>query len=140
MVKQHIRQVSNLRRTGILAAWAAVIALAGVMGCQQAGPGETNRKISNVGPIFNLDKAEGVNEDGTTWKKEKGDACCWLISWEKEKKYDKDGFLVYRKEKDFAIPLLSGSELEETKEVYMKKGTLLLFPYYTRRAKTIGEQ
>ena len=64
-------------------------------GCERPlPPGETYHKVSSAWPLFDLEKSEGIEPDGSKWQKEKGDACCWLQTWEKEKRYDKDGFFV----------------------------------------------
>ncbi|MBN2210645.1 MAG: hypothetical protein JW709_04540 [Sedimentisphaerales bacterium] len=105
-------------------------------GCEQTIPGEIYRKKTVAWPIFDVEKSEGLNADGTKWQKEKGDACCWLSSWEKEKTYDNQGFLIYRKEKNAFIPIYWNEE-EESKEFTYKKGAvLLIWPYESKRAKT----
>jgi len=106
------------------------------VGCQQAPQaGETYRKIAVAWPLFDFKNTKGVKEDGTTWEKEKGDACFWLSIWEKERGYDKDGFLIYRKEKSGFFPFYI-DELEESKEFREHKGMVLLFPFYSRQVKT----
>ena len=106
-------------------------------GCEQpVKPGETYHKVSAAWPLFDVEKSEGIEDDGTKWQKEKGDALFWLSTWEKEKRYDKDGFLIYRKERDGFFPIYT-NEIEEDKEFRTKKGAILVFPYYSRRAKTV---
>jgi len=116
---------------GLVIACAMVVMLAG---CQRVPlPGETSYKESNAGPIYYFENIGGVNEDGSTWKKEKGNACCWLSYWERDKKYDKDGFLLEAKEKSGFFPLWS-SEETESKELREHKATFLIFPYHSRTA------
>jgi hypothetical protein len=101
-------------------------------GCQRVPlPGETAYKESNAGPIYYFENIEGVNEDGSTWKKERGNACCWLSYWDREKKYDKDGFLLEAKEKSGFFPIWSSEEIE-SKELKEHKATFLCFPYQSR--------
>ncbi len=119
--------------TLILACLGAVL----VGGCEQPNQKqETYNKKIVAWPLFDLEKTEGVNEDGTTWRKEKGDQICWLITWEKEKTYDKDGFVIYRKEKSAFFPLYSDEE-EESAEFRIHKGMVLVFPFYSKRDKTV---
>ncbi len=99
-------------------------------------PGETYRKVANAWPIFDQEKTAGVTEDGGRWEKEKGDACVWLSTWEKEKRYDKDGFLIYRKEKDAFFPFYWSEEEENEEFREHKSAVLFLFPYYSRQAKS----
>lgn len=117
---------------------SSLLLVAGVflsMGCEQTVPGETYRKKTIAWPIFDVDKSEGLNPDGTKWQKEKGDAICWLSTWEKEKTYDNEGFLIYRKQKNAFIPLYWNEE-EENREFTHKKGAvLLIWPYESKRAK-----
>ena len=102
-------------------------------GCQRVPlPGETSYKESNAGPIYYFEKIEGVNEDGSTWKKEKGNAICWLSYWEKDKTYDKDGFLIAAKEKEGFFPIWS-SEITQDKDFREHKASFLIFPYESRR-------
>ena len=74
-------------------------------------------------------------EDGTTYEKEKGDAACWLSTWEKEKRYNQDGRLIYYRKRTGFFPLFDHLE-EETDEFTYKEGRILLSPYVTRRKKT----
>ena len=125
-------------------AYAGILALSAVAltltaGCEQPQmPGETYHKLATAWPIFDLEKWEGEEPDGTRWEKEKGDAVCWLATWEKEKRYDKDGYLIYEKEKNGFFPLYS-TKFEESPEFVHKEGTILLFPYISHRTKTEGE-
>jgi hypothetical protein len=113
----------------LVSACAMVVMLAG---CQRVPlPGETAYKESNAGPIYYFENIEGVNEDGSTWKKERGNACCWLSYWERQKKYDKDGFLLEAKEKSGFFPIWS-SEETQSKELKEHKATFLCFPYQSR--------
>ena len=122
----------------VIAVWTAIctfVLFAG--GCEQTPlPGETYRKVAIAWPIFDLEKTAGVSEDGGKWEKEKGDACVWLSTWEKEKRYDKDGFLIYSKEKDAFFPIY-WSEIEENEQFRERKSaTFYIFPYYSRKAKS----
>jgi hypothetical protein len=114
---------------------AGLLAAGGLAGCQQTIPGETYRKVTVAWPLFDVEKSEGINADGTKWQKEKGDMVCWLGSWEKDYTYDNDGFLVARRERSTFFPIYSNDE-QEDKEFYTKQGAVLIFPYYSRRAKT----
>ena len=117
-----------------LASGLAALALASV-GCEQPlAEGQTYHKLHAAWPLFDVEKWEGVNEDGTTWKKERGDACCWLATWEKEKKYDKNGFQIYSKERSGFFPLFS-NEKEESEEFTLKNGMFLFSPYESYRKK-----
>ena len=105
-------------------------------GCQQTPlPGETYRKIAVAWPIFDFEITKGISDDGSTWEKEKGDACCWLSTWEKEKRYDKNNFLIYSKEKSAFFPIFF-DEIEESKEFREHKGAVLIFPFYSRKVKS----
>ena len=105
-------------------------------GCQlEPKQGETYRKIAVAWPLFDYEITRGVYEDGSTWEKEKGDACFWLSTWKKEKRYDKDGFLIYRKERNTFFPLFTDEE-EENEEFREHKGAVLIFPFYSRQNKT----
>jgi len=116
---------------GLVIACVLVVVLSG---CQRVPlPGETSYKESNAGPLYYFENIGGVNEDGSTWKKEKGNAICWLSYWEKDKKYDKDGFLLEAKEKSGFFPLWS-SELTEGKDFREHKASFLIFPYHSRTA------
>jgi hypothetical protein len=133
-------QEFNLGRTGyglILLVVGLVFAV--LAGCDQPlGPNETYHKLTTAWPIFDLEKSEGIDENGIRWKKEKGDAICWLSSWEKEHRFDKDNFLVYRKERNTFFPLYT-AEIEESEEFIHKWGSVLLYPYRSKRLKTPGD-
>ena len=117
---------------------SAALALAVSAGCEQPQPGETYHKLVTAWPVFDLEKWEGEEPDGATWEKEKGDAICWLSTWEKEKRYDKDGYLTHKKENSGFFPLYS-TKFEETPEFIHKEGTvLLIFPYISHRSKIEG--
>jgi hypothetical protein len=105
-------------------------------GCEQPlKENETFHKVATAWPIFDLERWEGVNpEDNSTWKKEKGDAIFWLSTWEKEERYDKDDFRIYRKERNSFFPLWS-TEIEESDDFRNNKGSVLIFPYESRRRK-----
>jgi hypothetical protein len=134
--KTHIGNGLLVAKSLILAGLALFV----LAGCQQPlQPGETYHKLTVVWPIFDVEKSEGIDENGLKWQKEKGDACCWLATWEKEYKYDKDGFRVYRKEKDGFFPIYS-NQIEETEEFRSKQGAILLFPYQSYRVKTAGAE
>ena len=104
-------------------------------GCQQTPrAGETYRKGVFIWPIYVVEKSAGQTDDGSRWDKEKG-TILLLGFWEKEKRYDKNDFLNFRKETSTFIPFYSDQE-EETKEFREHKGSILLFPYYSKKAKT----
>ena len=125
----------GLGRPFIIMGLAAALLLP-ALGCQEApGPGETYRKVAVALPIFEFENTEGVLDDGTTWRKEKGNAICWLSTWEREKRYDKEGYLIFRKEQRGFFPLY-GHEEEETKEYKKTKGAVLIFPYESYRTKS----
>jgi len=108
-------------------------------GCEQPkAPGQTYHKIVALWPILDLEKWEGANDDGTRWQKEKGDMICWLGTWEKERRYDKDGFLVYNKQKSMFFPIAGGEE-EETDQFLSKKGSFLIWPYQSYRDKAVPQ-
>jgi len=120
---------------GVIVSSVVAVAFAG-LGCQQPlQPGETYHKLSTAWPLFDLEKWRGEMEDGTTYEKEKGDAACWLSTWEKEKRYDRDGRLIYYKKRSGFFPFFDHLE-EETDEFTYKEGRILLSPYVTRRKKT----
>jgi hypothetical protein len=121
------------RNTGLVPVLAVTVALSLLAGCQQPNPGETTHKLTVAWPIFDSEKWEGVNPDGTRYYKEKGDACVWLASWEKERTYDKDGFLTYRKERSGSF--LADSQVEESKDFIIKQSRVLFFPHYSREVK-----
>ena len=119
----------------LVAVLAGLMAIA-ITGCHQPAPGETDYTFVPAWPIFDLEKSRGIDpDDGTMWEKEKGDACCWLATWEKERKYDKDNFLIYRKEKSGFFPIFS-TEVEENKEVRKKKGIVFIWPHESTHIKT----
>ena len=123
--------------------WPSVVcgSLAVLAGCEQSlAPGVTYHKVTALNPIFYVEKLEGVDDDGTKWKTEKGDAVCWLNTWEKEHRYDKEGFLIYRKERDSSLWGLFSEEVEETEEFKTKRGNFLIWPYQSRRLKTAAEK
>ena len=105
-------------------------------GCEQPlKENETLHEIMIVPPLFNVEKREGINpEDGSTWMREKGDMIFWLGSWEKEEKYDRDGFRIYRKERNTFFPIYN-QEIEENEEFKNEKGSVLIWPYESRRKK-----
>ena len=120
-----------------LAAGLAALALASV-GCEQPlAEGQTYHKLHVAWPLFDVEKWEGVNEDGSTWKKERGDAICWLATWEKDRTYDKNGFQTYFKERSGFFPLYS-TEKEESEEFVSKKGMVLFSPYESYRKKNVN--
>jgi hypothetical protein len=111
-----------------------------LVGCQRVPlPGETSYKKSDAGPLYCFEKIEGVNEDGSTWKINKGNAVCWLSYWDKEKIYDKDGFLIEAKEKEGFFPIWS-SELVQDKEFREHNASFLIFPYESRRTSVAGSE
>ena len=65
-----------MKRNFLLAILLAIIVLMIPLGtgCEQpTPPGETYHKVSSAWPLFDVEKSEGIEEDGTSWKKEKGD-------------------------------------------------------------------
>ncbi|MBN1845191.1 MAG: hypothetical protein JW810_05875 [Sedimentisphaerales bacterium] len=135
-----IRPVQSLRRCR----YAGLVGLLGLfllVGCEQPlGEGITYHKTSTLWPIFDVEKIEGVQEDGTHWKQEKGDAVAWMMTWEKEERYDKDNFLIYEKKNDAFLWGLFSSKLEETEQFRHKKGNVLFWPYDSRRVKTVADR
>ena len=111
------------------------LALSSMAGCeQQQKEGQVYHKLSSAWPLFDIEKWEGADPDGSHWKKEKGDALCWLAIWEKEEKYDKDNFRIYRKKKSSFFPLFS-AEVEETPDFKKRWGSILFYPYHSERKK-----
>lgn len=124
------------RSLGLPAIMLVLATLMVVAGCQEAPlPGETYRKKAVAFPIFDFEKTAGVNDDGTRWEKEKGDAVCWLSTWEKERVYDAEGTLISLTERDGFFPLWS-TEIVETVDYRHRKGSVLLFPHESYRRKT----
>ncbi len=104
-------------------------------GCEQPTPGVTYSKDVNVWPFYTLKKMEGKDESNhIKWYKENG-SCCILAGWEKEKRVDAQGFVIYRKEKSVFFPI-AGGETEESEQAISKQGMVLLFPYKSYRDKT----
>jgi hypothetical protein len=117
----------------------AIVALTCFLGCEQElGPGITYHKKIVLFPIFDVEKIEGTDQDGTRWKTEKGDAVAFLSAWEKEERYDKDNFLIYSKKKDAVLWGLFSSDEEETEEFRNKKGNILFWPHESKRLKTVS--
>jgi len=133
-------QMTNAWHRSILGLPAAVLTLfvlIWVAGCQETPlPGETFRKKASAWPLFEFEKTAGINEDGSRWEKEKGSAVCSLSTWAREKTYDKDGMLMYRKEQSGFFPLTS-EEIEETRDFRRHKGAVLIFPYESYRKKEV---
>jgi hypothetical protein len=103
-------------------------------GCQETPlAGETYRKTGNAWPLFAFENTEGINDNKTTWRKEKGEICL-IGTWEKAERRDKDGFLIHRKNKSGIFPLYM-DELEESKEFRDHKGSIIVFPFHSRRTK-----
>lgn len=137
MKKNAATKVCHLLTLGRPILWLSVFSLIWVIGCQEAPlPGETYRKKISAWPIFEFEKTAGINADGTTWEKEKGNAVCWLSTWERERTYDQDGVLIYRKEKSGFFPINS-DEIEETTEFRLHKGAVLLFPFESYQKKGV---
>lgn len=134
-------QASLARRNVTLgAAWAILAALAVLAGCEQPlAEGETYHKKTIAWPLFDVERSEGVTDQNVHWKKETGDAVVWLASWEKEERFDNEGFRVYRKERSTFIPLWN-AEVEESEEFKSRKGNVLVFPYESYRKKDLDEQ
>ena len=117
----------------------AIFTLTCFLGCEQPlGPGITYHKKVVLFPIFDVEKIEGTDEDGTRWKTEKGDAVAAISIWEKEERYDKDNFLIYSKKKDVVLWGLFSSDEEETEEFRNKKGNILFWPHESKRLKTVN--
>ena len=113
---------------GVMLGLLAVMVVA-LAGCEQKlQPGETYHKLSVAWPIFDVEKSEGVGQDGVHWKKEKGDAAFWLATWEKLQKFDKEDDVVYRKERKTFIPLYN-AEVEESPQFKKTWGSVLFYPY-----------
>ena len=118
----------------------AIFALTSFFGCEQPlGPGVTYHKKIVLFPIFDVEKIEGTDQDGTRWKKEKGDAVAFISIWEKEERYDKDNSLIYSKKKDAVLWGLFTSESEEDQKIENKKGNILIWPHESKRLKTVSE-
>lgn len=114
----------------------SALLFASLVGCEQPlEEGQTYHRITNAWPLWSVEKWEGQEPDGTTWTREKGDACCWLSTWDKERKYDSRGMLIYKKEKSGFFPLYSHM-IEESDEFRLKEGAVLIFPYRSYRVKT----
>jgi hypothetical protein len=131
-------QVMSREIRGLWRAWPALAFIfplvMAVTGCEQPQQSMTYNKDVVVFPFYDLHRTEGVTADGVKWQKEKGDSCL-LAWWDKEKRYDKDGFLVYRKETSVFIPF-GGSTIEEDPKSLRKEGSVLLLPYKSYRDKT----
>ncbi|MBN2375760.1 MAG: hypothetical protein JXD22_05140 [Sedimentisphaerales bacterium] len=135
MAKNQKKQQVGLIFRSILTFLAVVFAFSLLTGCEQPlEPGMTYHKLSSAWPIFDLEKWEGVEEGGITWKREKGDACCWLATWENNERFDKEGFRIYRKEKSGFFPIYA-TEVEETEKFINKQGSVLFYPYKSQRIK-----
>ncbi len=138
-----VKNVNWNAAAGVLVAKSLILAGLALLvfsGCQQPlRPGETYHKLTVAWPFFDVEKSEGIDENGIKWVKEKGDAVCWLATWDNEKRYDKDNFLVYRKEKGAFFPFYS-NEIEESEEFRSKQGAVLVFPYKSYRVKTPGTE
>ncbi len=141
--------MNSKERTNIVGAAAkgcgllflTVFALTSFFGCDQPlEPGITYHKKTVLFPIFDVEKIEGTDPDGTRWIKEKGDACAAIIIWDKEDKYDKDNFAVYKRRKDLVIWGLISSDEEETEKFRNKKGNILFWPHESKRLKTMGDE
>ena len=126
---------------GSVMLFLAIVALTCFLGCEQElGPGITYHKKTILFPIFDIEKIEGADADGTRWKKEKGDAAAAVVIWEKEERYDKDNFLIYSKKKDAVLWGLFASDEEETEEMRNKKSNILFWPHESKRLKTIPNE
>jgi len=62
-------------------------------GCQTLGPGDSRQENCSLWPVLDAEKSEGVNEDGSRWIKENGDALL-VAHWNNHRTYDKDGLLI----------------------------------------------
>jgi len=111
------------------------IGLSFSVGCEQPlRENETYHKKAVAWPLFDVEKWEGINpEDGTRWKREVGDMLI-LATWETEERFDKDDFRIYRKEKSGFFPLWF-TEIEESEAFVNKKGSVLIYPYESKRLK-----
>ena len=135
MKKNTAKNVSPMQALGLPAVLLTLTVLIWTVGCQETPlPGETYRKKAIAWPLFDFEKTAGINPDGTRWEKEKGNAVCWLSTWEKQRTYDQDGTLISRKERDGFFPLWS-TEIEETPDFRHRKGAVLLFPHESYRKK-----
>lgn len=89
---------------------------------------QTDYSVTTAWPLFDVEKRQGVKDDGVKWEYEKGDAFCWLATWEKRVEYSPDGTIVYRKKRSGFFPLFH-EEIVETKGLTTKKGMILIYPY-----------
>ena len=118
---------SSVRFALALGALALVAVALG--GCEPAlQQGETYHKLTVAWPIFDVEKSEGVGQDGVRWTREKGDAAFWLASWEKTKKFDKCNNEIYDKERSTGIPFFN-KEREESQRSIKTWGSVLFCPY-----------
>jgi hypothetical protein len=125
---------------GGLALGALALMIVGLGGCQPGvQPGETYHKLTVAWPIFDVEKSEGVGQDGVRWTKEKGDAVFWLASWEKTQKFDNGNNEIYDKERSTGLPFYN-AQREESQQFIKTWGSVLLFPYesYTDKNAACG--
>ena len=124
----------SVRAAIVIGAMAMMVVA--VAGCQPAPQqGETYHKITVAWPIFDIDKSEGVGQDGVRWTKEKGDAAFFLASWEKTRKFDKYNNEIYDKERSTGIPFYN-KEREESQQFTKTWGSVLFCPYQSYTDKT----
>ncbi len=132
-MKTRVSSMCESRRLGLLLVLTAMGAIS-LAGCEKTlEPGETYHKVSVGFPIFDVDRSEGVEADGTQWEKVKGDAAVLLYTWDFNRKYCKQE-MVYRKERKTFIPFYSVN-VEETPEYKKTWGMILLFPYSSNQLK-----
>lgn len=125
-------------KTRVLGMVLGVAILGLTTGCEQPRPGETYRKVAVAFPIFDSEKTEGINPDGSKWTRDKGDVICFLGVWDKKKTYDKEGFLIERDEKSWFFPFAS-TEVHENAEKIHKKGSFLFWPNESVLDKKTGK-
>jgi hypothetical protein len=119
-----------------LALGALVVMAVALTGCQPAlQQGETYHKLTVAWPIFDIEKSEGVGQDGVRWTKEKGDAAFWLASWERTTKFDKCNNEIYDKERSTGIPFFN-KEREESQQFIKTWGSVLFCPYQSYTDKS----
>ena len=96
-----------------------------LLGCQQHKPGSSHSSSCKLWPIFDVTKSEGVNDDGSKWLNEKGDAIL-VAHWNNRKTYDSNGLLVGFDDYSEVWPLFEArsSKKDGAKDA---SGTILLF-------------
>ena len=124
---KHFPHLSHvpLSRFIFLIAIATVLLLSA--GC---GPklGTTHSSSIELWPIFDIDKSQGVNEDGSTWVSEDGDAVL-IVHWSDRKTYDTNG-LVIECANDSEIWPFFNTSCAKGPDGKSSSGTILLFFKY----------